>query len=139
MRVRPNIAAARTRLGGPLSTLTAACTITRRAQGAGTLDPTTGAISDATSTVYTGPCSVVADTAGPASSAGDEQRDLNIFVLRVPLTATGILPGDLVSIGTAPDPDLTAAPLKVVEVEARTSNVLRTVRCVDLRRVRPGP
>jgi len=132
--VPAHIAAARTRRA---NAMTATCVITR--PGAGTLDAETNEISADPAAVYSGCCTVLPESASTTSDAGEELRDLDAYLLRLPATVVGVLDGDLVAVADDDDPDLAELRLKVIRVDARTTRVFRTVHCVDTRRVRSAP
>ena len=122
------------------ATLTCVCVI-RRVDRSGpvTIDPDTLArVTPPDLTVWTGPCSVSPSGLGDTdSSTGAKQSRLDTYKVRVPVTATGILNGDTLTVTAVDqqgDPELVGRPLVVDSVDRRTTIALRRLTCVE-----PGP
>jgi hypothetical protein len=101
-----------------------ACTITHAGTDDTTFDPDTGTYTnDADSTVYTGPCQVqVSDgLTAQQTEAGGAELTVTRVMVKIPVTATGVQVGDLVTITTATnDADLEGQVFTVVGLHAKT-------------------
>lgn len=118
--------------------MTDTCWIRRRT-GVAT-DPTTGAVTPTWSDVYgtqaTPAKCRVQDSAGSGSEqvASVDDALTAATVVSLPITATGITPGDQVVIGAATfDPDLPARVLTVVRVQAKSHATARRLWCEEVQ------
>lgn len=116
--------------------MSATCTITFF--GEPSLNDETNVINGGPVTVYAGQCTVAPDQGGATSTAGDQQRDLDRYTLRLPADTDGLEVGQAVAVA-GDDPMLAGLQLQIDRVFARSTSVYRTLRCVDTKRVRPGP
>lgn len=78
------------------------CTITR--PGVASLNETTGAVTRATTTVYTGACRVKPDPAPSESQSGEREVVVRRFIVSIPTSETGVEVDDIVTV-TASDFD----------------------------------
>lgn len=117
--------------------LTDTVTITR-ASGVPTTDRNTLAVTTPTTTVYTGPALVTAESGDEGS--GDEQpgrrvRTVTDYRARLPITAEGLAVGDTVTVDTSDDPDLDGAEFHITAVLAQSYHSTRRLR---LERITEG-
>lgn len=113
------------------------CVVTRAVAAGRTVDPVTLAVvAPADVTVYDGTCSVRQLAAGGTTSAGTRddgdgaQRMVETWQVLLPATATGIRPGDAVTVTVCHgDPDVEGAVMAVESVVKRSYAVLRRLRC----------
>ena len=123
-----DLAAARVVAAG---TLTDHCAITRAGTDGVTLDRDTGLLTRPDDTaVWSGACSVSAPmlTGDNFSTTGEDDRSLDTYVIRVPVTAVAIHPGDVVTVTVVHahgDPDLAGQQFVVRRAGRRTTEVLR--------------
>lgn len=110
------------------------CTITRDG-GAPTFDPNTGTYTDpAGSTVYTGACQVqLSDGLSARSSeAGGTELITSRVTVKIPVSATGVRVGDVVTITAATlDPDLVDHRYVIAAEHAKT---FATARRLEVER-----
>ena len=124
-------AAARGRAAA-IALMTDACVITRITGRV--LNPTTGALVDTTTTVYTGKCRFKAQqSARPRDlAAGETAVPENAPVVSVPITVTAVNEGDRVSITASNDPGAVGKTLLVRTVLAGTHITARRLLCGEL-------
>ena len=106
--------------------MTDACTITRVTGQ--TLDEDTGAYVDSTSTIYSGKCKVAAQaqTVAALPLSGDRQVVALQREVDVPVSTTGVLVGDVVTITAAVyDADLVGRVFRVREEVAKSHATAR--------------
>lgn len=127
-----NLTAARTVAG---RTLVDSCAVTRAGIGPAVLNRDTGQLTrPADTAVWSGPCSLSALAASNRSTVGEDDRLLNAYVARVPVSASGVRTGDLLTvtaIHAEGDPDLVGRVFTVREPTARTTTVLRRLILVS--------
>lgn len=110
------------------------CRVVRAGTGAPMWDEATGQhVLPGDQTVWEGPCSVSPlGTVGQSQTEGGEPSTSTGRVVRVPVTAPAMAPGDVVTVITAAastDPTLVGARLLVRQVPTRSRAVLRRLTC----------
>jgi hypothetical protein len=101
-----------------------ACVIRRRSDT--TTDPLTGVPTPAYATLYTGQCRVQQNGATASrQDVGGDSVLLQPFVLSVPISVTGIEPGDEATMTTSRDPDLVGRVFIVRAVTHKTNLTAR--------------
>lgn len=105
------------------------CTVTR--PGAATLNETTGVVTRATTTVYTGACRVKPDPAPSESQAGEREVVTRRFVVSIPMSETDVAVDDVVTVTASElDPALVGATLTVAGVIVGSHVTARRLVCV---------
>jgi hypothetical protein len=115
----------------PRQLMVDACTITRQTgetTGAG------GVITPTTSTLYTGKCRVqFKPMQGNGADVGEAYLLLVRREVQLPMTVTGLLEGDRITItASALDPDLVGKVYVVRDVEAKTHLTSRRVTVLEV-------
>lgn len=112
-----------------------ACTITRPAT-AHTTDPTTGAVSYASGSLYTGKCRVqmLQGTRGDALEQATERAiSVQDAIVSVPMTVTGLRVDDVVTVtASVLDPDLVGRPYRVTSMTRKTYLTARRLICQEV-------
>jgi len=107
--------------------MTDTCTIRREAGE--TTDDFSGTITPAYTVLYTGKCRLQQSPASPNSAsrldAGEDSVLLQPFVLSVPITVTGIQPGDEAIYSASQDPDLPGRLFLVKAISRKTNLTAR--------------
>lgn len=123
-----------------LSVMDATCTVRTDPQGRtdDLFDETTGEYTrppDDQTTVYTGPC-LLRPSQGLGqnrATMGSAEQFVDRYDLRLPVTATGVHPGDVATIDTSPnDPDMVGREFTVLQAAGGTYAVTR-ILTVQLR------
>lgn len=97
-----------------------------------TLNQSTGAYTDTTSTIYSGKCQVVkTDASATDVSAGERDVAVSSTKVKLPITATGIEAGDKVMVTATLDDDLDGRVVYVHEVQTRTFGTSRRLICEE--------
>jgi hypothetical protein len=113
----------------------ATCTITADREGHtdDLFNEATGVLTrppDDTDTIYSGPC-LVRPTQGLGQNRraeGDAEQFIDRYDLRLPVTATGLAPGQIVTIDSAPnDPDVVDQQFTVLQVAGGSHAITRIV------------
>lgn len=106
-----------------------ACTVTR-VTGTAT-NSTTGVVTPATSTIYTGPCRIKPDPAPGESQAGEREVVTRRFIVSVTTDEDGIAVDDVVTVTASEfDPALVGATLTVAGVIIGSHLTARRLVCV---------
>lgn len=105
------------------------CTVTR--PGAATLNETTGVVTRATTTVYTGACRVKPDAAPSESQSGEREVVVRRFIVSIPTSETDVAVDDVVTVTASElDPALVGATLTVAGVIVGSHVTARRLVCV---------
>lgn len=113
------------------------CTIRHGPSGPGTYDSATGVHTPAAGdVVYEGPCEVqvTGAVAFTTPEAGETQVTLQQVVVKVPVSAAGIVVDDEVTIdavGAASDPELVGKTYRVEATHAKTYATARRLQCEE--------
>lgn len=101
-------------------------------------DPVTATVTAAAATtIYEGPGSVgIEDLDAQADQPGGQHRWHDDYHARVPVTATGILVGDVLEVVASDDPDMVGAEFTVSVVVEGT---FQATRRLGLQRIERGP
>jgi hypothetical protein len=107
------------------------CTITR-ATGRST-NTTTGAVTDTTSTLYTGKCRVQQHQ---ATATGEDVAEDRLLLLRVevqlPMSVTGLAAGDVVTVtASVHDEDLVDRVFRIHDLAHKTHATARRVQAIE--------
>lgn len=95
-------------------------------------NPTTGGSARAVvATHYTGKARVQAARDPSEAVTADEQVTLQRFTISLPLSATGLAPGQAVTVTASADPDLVGRALTVTAVQGGTFVTSRRLMTVD--------
>lgn len=114
------------------STMTATCDITRPATGRGTLNPTTGTVTNASTSIGVDvPCRVQAAASTDRSTqTGEQEVTFRKYMVAVPADLDPHV-DDIVTITAAVDTDLIGRALRVLDVLYGSEVWQRTLTCVD--------
>lgn len=111
--------------------MTDACTV-ERGSGTPVLNETTGAYATTDDTVYSGKCRVQTRTAMAAErDAGDRFLIVGRVIITLPVTETGFVTNDLVTITDAGDPQLIGAKYRVRSVVDKSHATARRLECEE--------
>lgn len=120
-----------------LALMTDTCWVRRG--GALVTNPTTGAVTPAWTDVYgtqaqPGRCRVQDGTGSGDVEAAEHRAELAGLVVSLPITATGVRPGDQVVMATsAHDPDLVGRVLTVTRVLSKSHATARRLWCEEVQ------
>lgn len=119
-----------------LELMTDTCTV-RRA-GAPSTDGTTGVVTPSWTTLYSGICRVqeTGSIGGnePADVAAVDSAYTATMIVTLPMSATGIRPGDQISMGTSEfDTDLPSRVMTIVRVQHKSHATARRLWAEDLQ------
>ena len=104
------------------------CTVTR--PGAATVNETTGVVTRATTTVYTGTCRVKPDAAPSESQSGEREVVVRRFIVSIPTSETGVEVDDIVTVTASElDPALVGRTLTVAGVIVGSHVTARRLVC----------
>lgn len=125
------------------SVMDATCTITSDPEGVtdDVFDETTGRYTPPnpdTTTVYSGKCMIRPSTLGQNERVeGGAEQFIDRYDVRLPVTATGVQPGMVLTVNTTPsDPDLVGRTFTVIQIAAGTFSVTR-ILTVQARKTGP--
>jgi hypothetical protein len=96
--------------------MTATVTITRR-NAPGALDYSTGLVTDAPTTVYTGKARIGQIRGGTTMDIGGEVQFFSQVTVSIPLSAAQVIIDDMVHIDTAVDPHVVGREFRVTDTE----------------------
>lgn len=96
-----------------------------------TMNQSTGAYTDTTSTIYSGKCQVTRAADGAAVDVSAGERDVAVarVTVKLPISATGVQSGDRVAVAATLDDDLDGRVVYVHEVQTRTFGTSRRLVC----------
>ena len=119
-----------------LQLMTETCTV-RRA-GTPSTDANTGVVTPTWSTIYSGVCRVQETGAiggnEPAEVAASDAAYTATMIISMPMSATGMLPGDQVVIGTSQyDTALPGRVMTIIRVQAKGHATARRVWAEDVQ------
>lgn len=104
------------------------CTVTR--PGAATLNETTGVVTRATTTVYTGACRVKPDAAPSETQSGEREVVVRRFIVSIPTSETGVEVDDIVTVTASElDPALVGRTLTVGGIVTGSHVTARRLVC----------
>ena len=105
------------------------CTVTR--PGAATVNETTGVVTRATTTVYTGACRVKPDAAPSETQSGEREVVVRRFIVSIPTSETGVEVDDVVTVTASKlDPALVGRALTVGGIVTGSHVTARRLVCV---------
>lgn len=112
--------------------MTDTCTITRPADGA--VDENTGRVAVTTQTIYTGACRVQSMRAqSRAEEVGEDYKLLLPLEVQLPITVTGLLVGDIITItASVNDADLVGRKMRVRDPMHKTDASARRPRVEEV-------
>lgn len=112
--------------------MTDTCTITREADGA--VDENTGRVAVTTQAIYTGVCRVQSQRAqSRAEDVGEDYKLLLPLEVQLPITVTGMLVGDIITItASVNDADLVGRKLRVRDPMHKTDASARRPRVEEV-------
>lgn len=110
--------------------MTGRCRITH--PGAGVFDPNTGTTTATGARVYDGPCRIVALLADSTTQQAGQQVTYRDYLVQLPRDWAGAALArvdDTVTVTDSTDPALTAARLRVTDLQVGTLRFTRDLRC----------
>jgi len=114
------------------SLMTDTCTIKRQSGTA--MNATTLAMEPTYTTIYSGKCRVqLRDTVATQPDAGERAHAIVRTILQVPVSVTGVLVDDVVTITASADADLATRTLRVRSAFHKTHATARRLECEEIQ------